>query len=240
MKSRWNTKEVVDRFRRSNRPRKHLEVETYELVAHLLADGPAIGRFMDLGCGAAAGAIHVLEQFPQARAVLVDFTPEMLQAAREELGSGAASHVLIQADFSEPGWDRDVRAETPLDAIVSRFAIHHLPDARKRALYAELLDMLAPGGWFLNTEWVASATPAVADLHDRYWAAKFFPGSDWRKEGKSLEEMIEMFANRPDRKENCLTPAETQCGWLGEIGYQDVDIYFKCFELAVFGGRKPA
>jgi hypothetical protein len=28
--------------------------------------------------------------------------------------------------------------------------------------------------------------------------------------------------------------------WLREIGYVDVDCYFKSFEFAVFGGRRPA
>ena len=27
--------------------------------------------------------------------------------------------------------------------------------------------------------------------------------------------------------------------WLRQIGFQDVDCYFKAFELALFGGRKP-
>jgi len=27
--------------------------------------------------------------------------------------------------------------------------------------------------------------------------------------------------------------------WLQEIGFADVDCYFKIFELALFGGRKP-
>ncbi|HMQ52517.1 MAG TPA: class I SAM-dependent methyltransferase, partial [Anaerolineae bacterium] len=33
---------------------------------------------------------------------------------------------------------------------------------------------------------------------------------------------------------------ETQCAWLRQLGFADVDCYFKIFELAVFGGRRPA
>ena len=38
---------------------------------------------------------------------------------------------------------------------------------------------------------------------------------------------------------NILAPVELQCEWLRRIGFEDVDCYFKIFELAVFGGRRP-
>ena len=36
-----------------------------------------------------------------------------------------------------------------------------------------------------------------------------------------------------------MASVEDQCEWLREIGFADVDCFFKVFELAVFGGRKP-
>ena len=44
--------------------------------------------------------------------------------------------------------------------------------------------------------------------------------------------------NRPDKKENLLAPVEAQCEELRRIGFEDVDCFFKLFELALFGGRK--
>ena len=38
---------------------------------------------------------------------------------------------------------------------------------------------------------------------------------------------------------NILAPVEMQCDWLREIGYEEVDSYFRIYELAVFAGRKP-
>ncbi len=43
---------------------------------------------------------------------------------------------------------------------------------------------------------------------------------------------------RPDKADNILAPANVQCEWLREIGFADVDCFFKVFELALFGGRK--
>ena len=39
---------------------------------------------------------------------------------------------------------------------------------------------------------------------------------------------------------NILAPVELQCRWLREIGYEEVDGYFRIYELAVFGGRRPS
>ena len=48
------------------------------------------------------------------------------------------------------------------------------------------------------------------------------------------------YKKRPDKKENILARVEMQCDWIREIGYSDVDCFFKVFELALFGGRKTS
>jgi 16S rRNA G1207 methylase RsmC len=48
-----------------------------------------------------------------------------------------------------------------------------------------------------------------------------------------------LIRNRLDKSDNILAPVSAQCDWLSSIGYEDVDCFFKCFELAIFGGRKP-
>ena len=57
---------------------------------------------------------------------------------------------------------------------------------------------------------------------------------------KSRKQIADIFMNRPDRQANLLAPVETQCDWLREIGYEQVDCYFRIYELAVFAGRRPA
>ncbi len=44
--------------------------------------------------------------------------------------------------------------------------------------------------------------------------------------------------NRHDQWANVLTPVEPQLRWLREAGFSDVDCYWRCFELAIFGGYK--
>lgn len=57
--------------------------------------------------------------------------------------------------------------------------------------------------------------------------------------GKGREEVGNEFVHRPDKEVNILAPVEIQCNWLRDSGFVDVDCYFKVFELAVFGGRRP-
>jgi hypothetical protein len=56
---------------------------------------------------------------------------------------------------------------------------------------------------------------------------------------RSFEELEQEYKNRPDKAANILAPVELQCDWLREIGYEEVDCYFRIYELAVFAGRKP-
>jgi tRNA (cmo5U34)-methyltransferase len=49
--------------------------------------------------------------------------------------------------------------------VLSGFAIHHLPDERKRSLFGEIHDLLRAGGVFVNLEVVQCATP---ELHEEF------------------------------------------------------------------------
>ncbi len=56
--------------------------------------------------------------------------------------------------------------------------------------------------------------------------------------GRSRQEVARAYYARQDKEENILAPANDQCRWLRQSGYQNVDCFFKVFELALFGGRK--
>ena len=47
------------------------------------------------------------------------------------------------------------------------------------------------------------------------------------------------YLERPDKEGNILAPVELQCSWLRDLGFADVDCFFRLFELALFGGRRP-
>ena len=146
---------------------------------------------------------------------------------------------FVHLDYAKSGWPALI-ATPPLparyDVIVSGFSIHHQPDPIKRRIYADIFDLLAPGGIFLNLEHVASASrwsevqfeAYFIDALARYHAPR----------GKTRGQVAADFYHRPDKDANRLAPLELQLQWLRELGFQHVDCYFKVFELALFGGVK--
>ena len=170
---------------------------------------PGARRIVDLGAGDGRLLALLRIDRPAARCVALDVSPPMLAAARRRFQGDPAVEVRAH-DMSER-LPRDLRGA---DAIVSAFAIHHLEDPRKRALYAEVHDLLAPGGVFANLEHVASPTAA---LHARF-----------------LSEL-----DVPEDASNRLLDVETQLRWLREIGFADVDCLWKWREMALLTGLRP-
>ena len=171
-----------------------------------------LARILDLGSGDGRLLALVKLARPDAQVVAVDFSATMIDRLRERFTADASVSVIVH-DLDNP------LPETmgTFDAIISSFAIHHLPHVRKRALYAEVYRLLVPNGVFCNLEHVASPTTA---LHEQFLAAlAVAPGEE-----------------DPSNK---LLDVDTQLAWLRAIGFADVDCHWKWRELALLGGRKP-
>lgn len=208
-----------------------------DLLLYIISKaGLSVGRFIDLGCGDGALAEAVLKRYPEAEAVLVDFSAMMLGRARERLGG---RHEFIEADMGDPRWAAALKAPAAVDLVVTRLAIHHQPDERKRRLYGEIFDLLRPGGFFFNLERVSPASPWLAELFNDYFVDTLrgrvdpdLPAADWQR-------IESEYRDRVSREANVLAPLEDQCQWLNDLGFTDVGCHFRVFELVLFGGRKP-
>jgi SAM-dependent methyltransferase len=205
-----------------------------DVLLRLLRAARPLRRVLDLGAGDALLLATTLDAFPQARGVALDFSPPMLEKARERLQPFCDRAAVIEADLGATIWQHTV--EGPFDAVISGFAIHHLPHERKRALYAEIFGLLNDGGVFVNCEHVASSTPRVERLFDEAMSEHLWQRRRERGEDVTAEAVLEAYLTRPDRAANILAPVEEQCEWLRQIGFRDVDCYWKFFELAILGG----
>jgi SAM-dependent methyltransferase len=167
-------------------------------------------RVLDLGTGDGIVLALVRSAWPDVAAVGLDFSATMLDAARARFADDDAVSIV------EHDLDRPLPELGEFDTVVSAFAIHHLADARKRELYAEVHALLAPGGRFVNLEHVASPT---ARLHRDFMEAM---GQDPADEDPS----------------NQLAALDVQLRWLCELGFVDVDCLWKWRELALLAGTK--
>jgi len=170
-------------------------------------------RILDLGAGDGRLLALLRLDRPASRGVAADASPTMLDAARVRF-AGEALVEVVEHDLDAPLGT--LGAPGSFDAVVSCFAIHHCSHARKRALYAEVFALLEPGGVFYNLEHVASPTP---ELHEAFFAAL----------GMTLAD---------EDRSNQLLDVETQVAWLREIGFAQVDCFWKWRELALLGGVK--
>jgi tRNA (cmo5U34)-methyltransferase len=179
--------------------------------ATLLDELPeGVDRVLDLGCGDGRLLDLVLRARPAARGLAIDFSPPMLERLRQRFDANQRVEIVAH-DLEEPLPSLGV-----FDVVVSSFAIHHVDHQRKRQLYEEIWNALSAGGVFCNLEHVASASA--------YGHARF----------------LQAMGTEPDEEDpsNRLLDVQTQLVWLREIGFADVDCYWKWRELALLVGRK--
>jgi ubiquinone/menaquinone biosynthesis C-methylase UbiE len=170
-----------------------------------------VQRVLDLGTGDGRLLALVKLDHPTATSVAVDFSPAMLDAAGKRFKDDDSVTIVVHnLDHPLPGLGK-------FDAVVSSFAIHHLPHPRKRVLYEEIYGVLNSGGAFCNLEHVSSPTQ---ELHDEFL----------RRIG---------YTSETEDPSNKLLDMEIQLGWLREIGFAAVDCAWKWRELALLTGRKP-
>lgn len=102
-------------------------------------------RVLDLAGGTGTISLRTRARFPGAAVTVVDQDPVLLRIAQ---GAGLDTRA---ADLNSPQWHTIV-AGPPFDAVLTATALHWLPADRVAALYAEVRDLLRPGGVFVNAD----------------------------------------------------------------------------------------
>jgi SAM-dependent methyltransferase len=112
-----------------------------EYAFHLLGDvhGKTV---LDLGCGTGENLVPLVKR--GAEVIGIDISPELVELARERLGSYGLTATLRDGSAYDTGL-----ADESVDVVFSMALLHHLdlPSARK-----EIYRILRPGGLFILRE----------------------------------------------------------------------------------------
>ena len=155
-------------------------------------------RVLDLGAGTGLMSEAVLSRYPGAEVVLLDGAAEMIEQARERLAGSAARRSSWPTCATQ-------LPEGPFDAVVSALAIHHLEHDENRDLLGRVVQVLRPGGVYVNAEHVAGATPWLERTYRRLWRAACTAAGAGEEELASAEGRMEA-----DRSVDVFT----QLGWM--------------------------
>jgi SAM-dependent methyltransferase len=146
----WKSDIGVSFWKSTQADREQRRAGHRALLAELLpfaADEPF--TVVDLGAGTGTAARIILDHYPAARAILADFSPQMMAQGEVELAPYDGRYRYVEYDLTKEGaWPAGI--PDPVDAAISSLSVHHLNDARKQTLFAEIFAHLAPGGWYLN------------------------------------------------------------------------------------------
>ena len=236
----WKDKEVVRQFLKDIRGAIPLAEEQLQIILHIvrLLDKP-IGNVLDIGCGNGILGELILSNVSKSNCVFLDFSEPMLKEAETSLSPFRERATFLRTDYKDENWWRDTVAYGPFDLVVSGYSIHHQTDENKRRIYGDIFRLLEPGGLFLNLEHVASRTRWIESVNDELLIDSFYEYHVRNKGEKSRDEIATEHHNHPDKGANILAYVEDQCEWLRAIGFLEVDCFFKIFEFALFGGRRP-
>jgi tRNA (cmo5U34)-methyltransferase len=192
------------------------------LVAAMPFDTDAPIRVIDLGCGTGTLSQAVLDAFPNAHVTCLDLAENMIAMAHSKLARYPRVH-FIAGDLAA--------FEGEYDAVISSLALHHLAtDEDKKHFYQRVYARLRPGGVFYNGDVVLASSHILQAMYMRQWRAFMRRSiSDEEIEGKWIPKY-----QAEDRPAKLLD----QLAWLKGIGFADVDVLWKRYNFAVYGGAR--
>ncbi|MEH1807782.1 class I SAM-dependent methyltransferase [Nostoc sp.] len=193
-------------------------------------------RILELGCGTGELSLKILNRFPDAQVIALDYSPRMLQFAQDKITAAGYQQrwTGIQADFGD--WTNNpenLDIGSKFDACVSSLAIHHLQDEMKLKLFERIAASLTQNGCFWNADPTLPESPALAEV---YKAAR----EQWSlQQGISLTEIrakLGATSTQGYSSQDQLASLDTHCQMLSKAGFKTVAVPWKYYGLAVFGG----
>jgi tRNA (cmo5U34)-methyltransferase len=194
------------------------------LVSSIPFEKAASIKVLDLGCGTGTIAKTILEQFPNAKITLVDISEKMLELAEQKIGVESIQKKYC-IDFYE------MKFVEKYDVVVSSLALHHLiTDEDKIGFYAKIFAALSLDGVFLNADVVLGSSNENQDNFMEKWIS-------YMRKSCTVDDIYNNWLVRYQKEDRPAVLLD-QIKWLLNLGFSDVDVIWKYYNFAVYGGVK--
>lgn len=192
-----------------------------ELIPH---DSQAHIKVLDIGAGTGLLSGLVAAAFPQASITLSDISSKMLSKAQERFGSNRNIEYLTLDFINAP-------IVGNYDVVISALALHHTPQDQLKRVFQKIFGALQSGGYFINADQTLGTTPENEEKYAQAWliGAKAKGCTD-----RDIEVAIERM------KADKTATLQDQLNWLSEVGFVQVDCWYKNYRFAVYSGQRPA
>lgn len=112
---------------------------------------------LDAACGTGSLTLTAKSTAgPNGKVHGIDAAPEMIDLARKK-----ASRSGVEVVFDVGLIEQIAFPDASFDVVISRLAIHHLPDDLKRRAFGEILRVLQPGGHLLIADFKPPTNPIL-------------------------------------------------------------------------------
>jgi demethylmenaquinone methyltransferase/2-methoxy-6-polyprenyl-1,4-benzoquinol methylase/phosphoethanolamine N-methyltransferase len=139
-------------------------------------------KVLDVGCG--TGNLTLTAKTyagSDGKVYGIDAAPEMIEVAKKK-----ASHSGLEVVFEAGLIEELAFPDATFDVVISRLAIHHLPDDLKRRGFLEILRVLKPGGHLLIADFKPPDNPVLNHIASALVGAHMMQTNIW-----SLPPMLE-------------------------------------------------
>ena len=194
-------------------------------------------RAIDLGIGTGYFTEQFLNHFANSRVLGVDGAQAMVELAKERLKSLTSRVEFAIGDFRQ--LQQLVPDAAKVNVVFSAYALHHLSRPDKETALKHVVELLVPGGWFINADLIVADSPELESRLQELRVAgivKRAEGADHRftdsaSTGRFLAELEKNERDQP------LTLSE-DLALLRSSGLKNVSAFWLEYRELVSGGQK--
>jgi tRNA (cmo5U34)-methyltransferase len=181
-------------------------------------------RIIELGCGTGIATYTIIKKYPDAHLKCIDMSSDMLNLVQKKL-EGFPNIEFIQADYTK------YKFEEEYDAVVSFLSFMYLADDKtRRSLFQKAFDMLTKGGVFMSGESNISRSKHFQEVCMERWIHHM------RK--SYSDDFIKKEVLEKAKKHGKASVLTDEIKYLEEIGFSQVDIFWKYYGFSVYGAIK--